>query len=57
MRLRYQVAQFDRGETPTDVLEMKRLSPPLDRSLVAQAVREIAGVQRRMAGMSHYQVN
>lgn len=56
VRLRYQVAQFDRGETPTDVLEMKRLSP-LDRSLVAQAVREIAGVQRRMAGMSHYQVN
>jgi CBS domain-containing protein len=56
VRLRYQVAQFDRGETPTDVLEMGRLSP-LDRSLVAQAVREIAGVQRRMAGMSHYQVN
>ncbi len=56
VRLRYQVAQFDQGETPTDVLEMKRLSP-LDRSLVAQAVREIAGVQRRMAGMSHYQVN
>ncbi|MEO9328716.1 putative nucleotidyltransferase substrate binding domain-containing protein [Gordonia aurantiaca] len=56
IRLRYQVAQFDRGETPTDVVEMKRLSP-LDRSLVAQAVREIAGAQRRMTGMSHYQVD
>ena len=56
MRLRYQVARFDRGEAPTDVVEMKRLSP-LDRSLVGQAVREIAGVQRRMANMSQYQVN
>ena len=47
VRLNYQVAQFDRGETVSDLLEMKRLSP-LDRSLVAQAVREIAGIQRRL---------
>ncbi|MCR5976222.1 histidine kinase [Gordonia jinghuaiqii] len=53
VRLRYQVAQFDRGESPADLLEMKRLSP-LDRSLVAQAVREVAGIQRRMANMSHF---
>ncbi|MFW0784741.1 putative nucleotidyltransferase substrate binding domain-containing protein [Gordonia sp. CPCC 206044] len=53
IRLTYQVAQFDRGEKCTDLLEMKRLSP-LDRSLVAQAVREIAGVQRRMGNLSHY---
>ncbi|MYR05872.1 histidine kinase [Gordonia sp. SID5947] len=53
VRLTYQVAQFDRGEPVSDVLTMKRLSP-LDRSLVAQAVREIAGVQRRMSNLSNY---
>jgi CBS domain-containing protein len=53
VRLTYQVAQFDRGEPVGDTLDMKRLSP-LDRSLVAQAVREIAGVQRKMTNMSHY---
>lgn len=47
VRLNYQVAQFDRGEQVSDLLEMKRLSP-LDRSLVAQSVREIAGIQRRL---------
>ncbi len=53
IRLTYQVAQFDRGEPVSDELDMKRLSP-LDRSLVAQAVREVAGAQRRMGNMSHY---
>ncbi|WP_234974287.1 putative nucleotidyltransferase substrate binding domain-containing protein [Williamsia sterculiae] len=53
LRITYQVAQHERGEKPTDVLSMRRLSP-LDRSLVAQAVREIAGVQRRMANLSQY---
>ncbi|WP_124711074.1 putative nucleotidyltransferase substrate binding domain-containing protein [Gordonia insulae] len=53
VRLGYQVAQFDRGEPVSDELTMKRLSP-LDRSLVAQAVREIAGVQRRMTNLSNY---
>ena len=53
IRLNYQVAQFDRGEEVSDVLDMKRLSP-LDRSMVAQAVREIAGVQRRAANRAHY---
>jgi CBS domain-containing protein len=53
IRLTYQVAQVDRGETATDVLTMQRLSP-LDRSLVGQAVREVSSVQRRMENMSHY---
>ncbi len=53
IRLTYQVAQYDRGEPTTDVVTMKRLSP-LDRSLLAQAVREIGGIQRRMVNMSHY---
>ena len=48
IRLRVQVTQQERGERPSDVLSLRRLSP-LDRSLLAQAVREIAAVQRRMA--------
>ncbi len=48
IRLRVQVAQQERGERPSDVLSLRRLSP-LDRSLLAQAVREVAAVQRRMA--------
>ena len=47
VRLNYQVAPVRRGGTVSDLLEMKRLSP-FDRSLVAQAVREIAGIQRRL---------
>ncbi len=50
-RLRYQLAQVERGEETSDVLSMRRLSP-LDRSLIAQAVREIAAVQRRMSNLS-----
>lgn len=50
-RLRYQLAQLDRGEQPSDVMSMRRLSP-LDRSLIGQAVREIATVQKRMANVS-----
>lgn len=53
LRLRYQLAQYRAGETPTDVVELKRLSP-LDRSVIAQAVREIAGAQRRMDNVSHF---
>lgn len=50
-RLRYQLAQIERAEKPSDVISMRRLSP-LDRSLIAQAVREIAAVQRRMYNLS-----
>lgn len=50
-RLRYQLAQIQRGEEPSDVLVMHQLSP-LDRSLISQAVREIAAVQRRMTNLA-----
>ena len=50
-RLRYQLDQVERGEQPTDVVVMHQLSP-LDRSLIAQAVREIAAVQRRMTNVA-----
>jgi CBS domain-containing protein len=50
-RLRYQLGQLDRGEQPGDVMSMRRLSP-LDRSLIGQAVREIAVVQKRMANVA-----
>lgn len=50
-RLHYQLAQMERAEKPSDVISMRRLSP-LDRSLIAQAVREIAAVQRRMYNLS-----
>lgn len=53
IRLRYQLRQVDRGEQPTDLLAMDRLTP-IDRSVVAQAVHEIAAVQRRMANVAAY---
>lgn len=48
IRLRHQCEQIDRGETPTDVAQLDSLTP-LHRSLLASAVREIAGVQRKLA--------
>jgi CBS domain-containing protein len=53
LRLRYQLLQVQRGEPPSDLLTMERLSP-IDRSVVTQAVREIAAVQRRMDNVSLY---
>lgn len=53
VRLRYQLLQRQRGDHPSDVLGMDRMSP-IDRSIVAQAVREIASVQRRMDNMAVY---
>ncbi|MFT4044850.1 MAG: putative nucleotidyltransferase substrate binding domain-containing protein [Gordonia sp. (in: high G+C Gram-positive bacteria)] len=53
VRLTYQLEQLERREDPSDVITMRRISP-LDRSLIAQAVREIAAVQRRMANASYY---
>ena len=41
------------GWRPSDVLVMDRVSP-IDRSVIAQAVREIAAAQRRMDNVSHY---
>ncbi|MFF0813926.1 putative nucleotidyltransferase substrate binding domain-containing protein [Rhodococcus sp. NPDC003318] len=48
IRLRNQCEQIERGEPPTDVVDPDRLSP-LQRSLLAGAVREVAGVQRTLA--------
>ncbi len=52
-RLRHQLAQRRRGAEPQDVVTMRALSP-IDRSVVAQAVREVSGVQRRMENLAHY---
>ena len=51
LRLRYQFAQLDAGEKPTDNVSIDRLSP-IDRSVIGQAVREISAVQRRAANLS-----
>jgi CBS domain-containing protein len=53
LRLRYQLGQYRARERPTDVVTLERMSP-IDRSMIAQAVREIAGVQRRMDNVSHF---
>ena len=53
LRLRYQIAQHQRGEQPSDLLAMAEVSP-LDRSVIAQAVREVSAVQRRMDNVSLY---
>lgn len=53
LRLRYQLLQHQRGDKPSDVLMMDQMSP-IDRSIVAQAVREISSVQRRMDNVSVY---
>ncbi|MGI5128412.1 putative nucleotidyltransferase substrate binding domain-containing protein [Pseudonocardia sp. CA-107938] len=53
VRLRYQLRQVRSGERPSDLLAMRQVSS-IDRSVIAQAVREIAAVQRRMDNVSHY---
>jgi CBS domain-containing protein len=53
LRLRYQLMQRARGHRPSDLLTLDRLSP-IDRSLVAEAVREIAAIQRRMTNVAAY---
>jgi CBS domain-containing protein len=47
VRLEAQLDQVGHSERPSDVLRLEHLSP-LDRSVIASAVREIAAVQRRM---------
>ena len=51
VRLEAQLDQVGRGEPPSDVLRLEHLSP-LDRSVIASAVREIAAVQRRMDNLA-----
>lgn len=53
LRLRYQLLQVQAGDAPTDVLVMDEVSP-IDRSVIAQAVREISAAQRRMDNVAHY---
>ena len=53
LRLRYQLIQHQRGEPPTDLITRDRMSP-IDRSVVSQAIREIAAVQRRMDNIAAY---
>lgn len=53
LRLRYQLIQHEAGHRPTDRLTYQLMSP-LDRSVVAQAVREISAAQRRLANVAHY---
>ena len=53
LRLRYQLLQHADGDKPSDTLTMTLMSP-IDRSVIGQAVREIAATQRRMANVSAY---
>jgi CBS domain-containing protein len=53
VRLRYQLLQHQRGQRPSDVFVLDRMSA-IDRSIVTQAVREISSVQRRMDNISAY---
>jgi CBS domain-containing protein len=53
VRLRQQLVQSERGERVSDIVWMPRLSA-LDRSLVAQSVREIATVQKRLSNILQY---
>jgi len=51
VRLEAQLDQVAHGEQASDVLRLEHLSP-LDRSVIASAVREIAAVQRRMDNLT-----
>jgi CBS domain-containing protein len=53
LRLRYQLMEQRAGNRPADLITMSRMSS-IDRSVIAQAVREIASVQRRMGNISQF---
>lgn len=53
LRLRYQLMQHEAGQRPSDEMTLELMSP-IDRSVIAQAVREIAATQKRMANVSSY---
>lgn len=53
LRLRYQLLQVQRGERPTDLLTKDWLSP-IDRSMMQEAVREVAAAQQRMGNISQF---
>ncbi len=53
LRLRYQLLAVSQGRAPSDVLVLESLTP-IDRSMVTQAVREVAAAQRRMDNIAQY---
>jgi CBS domain-containing protein len=53
LRLRYQLMQYQAGDRPSDLITISRMSS-IDRSVIAQAVREISSIQRRMDNISHF---
>ncbi|HEX4249777.1 MAG TPA: putative nucleotidyltransferase substrate binding domain-containing protein [Pseudonocardia sp.] len=53
LRLRYQLMQHRSGDRPSDLITISRMSS-IDRSVIAQAVREISTVQRRMGNVSQF---
>ena len=53
LRLRYQLAAARAGRAAVRRAAARQVSP-IDRSVIRQAVREIAAAQRRMDNVSHY---
>ena len=53
LRLSYQLMQIGEGRHPSDRLVVARMSS-IDRSILGQAVREIANAQKRLANIAAY---
>jgi CBS domain-containing protein len=53
LRLHHQLDQAATGKPPTDVIDRDELSP-IERSMIARAVREITANQRRMDRVAQY---
>lgn len=53
MRLHHQLRQISSGRKPTDVFDRDELSP-IERSIIAQSVRTISAIQRRMDRVAQY---
>jgi len=53
VRLRHQLEQLGRGETPSDTIGPRDMST-VEASVLTEAIREILAVQRRMANKADY---
>lgn len=53
LRLQHQLRQLRDGVEPADQVDLDAMSP-IDRSVLAQAVREVAAAQRRMDRIAQY---
>lgn len=53
IRLRYQLMQVRAGMNPSDLLALRHLSA-IDRSVIHEAVHEVAAIQRRAANVAAY---